>query len=47
MKYKFLKKYQDYCEDKNEGGIVGVTQNEDESIEDYIEQFKYDLQRVR
>ena len=45
MKNIFLKKYQDYC--KSNEDIFGMTQREDESLEDYVERFQYNLQKSK
>ena len=45
MKNIFLKKYQDYY--KSNEDIFGMTQREDESLEDYVEQFRYNLQKSK
>ena len=45
MKNIFLKKYQDYC--KSNEDIFGMIQGEDESLEDYVERFKYNFQKSK
>ena len=45
MKNIFLKKYQDYC--KSNEDIFGMIQGEDESLEDYVEWFQYNLQKSK
>lgn len=45
MKNIFLKKYQDYC--KSNEDIFGMTQREDESLEDYVERFQYNIQKSK
>lgn len=48
MKEMFLSKYQDYCrtgELREE--IFRMTQKKDESLEDYVERFHYNLQRSK
>ena len=45
MKHVFLKRYQDYCR-VNEY-ILKMTQGEEESLEEYIELFQYNLQRSK
>ena len=45
MKNIFLNKYQDYC--KSNEDIFGMTQREDESLEDYVERFQYNLQKSK
>jgi hypothetical protein len=48
MMKKFLEKYQDYCKDKERREeVFRMMQHEDESLEDYIEWFNYNLQRER
>ena len=42
MKHVFLKRYQDYCR-VNEN-IFKMTQGEEESLEEYIKRFQYNLQ---
>jgi hypothetical protein len=44
----FLKKYQDYCKAKDvREEIFKMTQEDDVSLEDYIEKFQYNLQRSK
>ena len=38
-----LKKYQDYC--KSNEDIFVMIQGEDESLEDYVDRFQYNLQK--
>ena len=45
MKNIFLKKYQDYC--KSNEDIFGIIQGEDESLEDYVDRFHYNLQKSK
>lgn len=45
MKNMFLKKYQDYC--KADEDIFNMIQREDEILEDYVDQFLYDLQKAK
>jgi hypothetical protein len=45
MKYVFLQRYQDYCRANDD--IFGVTQGEEESLEEYVESFQYNLQRSK
>jgi hypothetical protein len=46
MMKKFLEKYQDYCKDKERREeVFKMMQHEDESLEDYVEWFNYNLQR--
>jgi len=40
-----LKKYQDYC--KSNEDIFGMIQGEDEILEDYVERFRYNLQKSK
>jgi len=48
MKEMFLSKYQDYCRTKDlRENIFRMTQKEEESLEDYVEQFNYNLQRSK
>ena len=42
MKHVFLKRYQDYCRVNED--IFGMTQTEEENLEDYVERFQYNLQ---
>jgi hypothetical protein len=45
MKETFQKSYLDYCKEKyHKEKILRMTQKEDESIEDYVECFQYNLQ---
>ena len=43
MKNVFLNKYQEYC--KASEDIFNKIQAEDESLEDYVERYKYNLQK--
>ena len=45
MKNIFLKKYQDYC--KSNEDIFGMIQAENESLEDYVERFRYNIQKSK
>jgi hypothetical protein len=45
MKYVFLQRYQDYCRVNDD--IFGMTQGEEESLEEYVERFQYNLQRSK
>ena len=45
MKNILLKKYQDYC--KSNEDIFSMIQGEDESLEDYVERFQYNLQKSK
>lgn len=46
MQTTFLEKKQDYCKSRNiKEELFKFTQKEDESLEDYVERFKYTLQR--
>ena len=45
MKHVFLKRYQDYCRVNEE--MFELTQGEEESLEEYIERFQYNLQRSK
>jgi hypothetical protein len=47
MTKKFLEKYQDYCKDKERREEVFMMQDDDGSLEDYIERFNHNLQRAR
>jgi hypothetical protein len=48
MMNKFLDKYQDYCKDKERREeVFKMMQHEDESLEDYVERFSYNLQREK
>ena len=47
MQTAFLEKYQDYCKSRNvKEELFKFTQEEDESLEDCVERFKYLLQRL-
>jgi len=47
-KETFLSKYQDYCRTRDLGEeVFRMTQKEDESLEDYVEKFHYNLQRSK
>ena len=43
MKYMFLKRYQDYCRVNED--IFEITQGEEETLENYVEDFQHNLQR--
>ena len=44
MKSAFLKKYQEYCRTRDSrNDIFRMQQQEDESLEDYVERFVYNL----
>ena len=45
MENIFLKKYQDYC--KANEVIFDMIQGEDESLEDYVDRFQYNLQKSK
>ena len=45
MKHVFLERYQDYC--KVNEDIFKMTQGEQESLEEYVERFQYNLQRSK
>ena len=45
MKNIFLKNYQDYC--KSNEDIFSMIQGEDESLEDYVDRFHYNLQKSK
>ena len=45
MKHVFLKRYQDYCRVNED--IFKMRQGEEESLEEYIERFQYNLQRSK
>ena len=45
MKNMFLKMYQDYC--KVDEDIFDMIQGEDESLEDYVDRFQYNLQKSK
>ena len=48
MKQRFLKKYQDYCKVRDiREEIFRMTQKEEETLEDYVERFQYNLQRTK
>lgn len=48
MKETFLSKYQDYCRTKDlTKEVFRMAQKEDESLEDYIERFHYNLKRYK
>ena len=48
MKSAFLKKYQDYCKSKDSrNGIFKMQQQEDRSLEDYVERFLYNFQKSK
>lgn len=48
MKETFLSKYQDYCRTKDlKEEVFKMSQKEDESLEDYVEWFHYNLQRSK
>jgi len=48
MKEFFLSKYQDYCRTRDlREEVFRMTQKEDESLEDYVEAFHYNLQRSK
>jgi hypothetical protein len=48
MKIAFLRKYQEYCRSKDSrNDIFKMQQQEDETIEDYVERFVYNLQKSR
>jgi len=48
MKETFLSKYQDYCRTRDlRQEIFRMTQKEDQSLEDYVEWFHYNLQRSK
>ena len=48
MKNSFLKKYQDYCKSKDSrNDIFKMQQQEDESLEDYLEIFLYNYQKSK
>jgi len=42
MKNEFLEKYEDYFQAGED--TIGITQGENESFEDYVERFRYNLQ---
>ena len=45
MKHMFLKRYQDYCMVNED--IFEITQGEEETLENYVERFQYNLQRPK
>ena len=45
MKIVFLEKYQNYCQADED--IFGITQGENESLEDYVDRFHYNLQKSK
>lgn len=48
MKETFLSKYQDYCRNRYlREEVFRMTQKEDESLDDYVEWFHYNLQRSK
>ena len=48
MKKVFLDKYQEYCKDKDrKEAIFKMTQQGHENLEDYVDIFRYNLQRSR
>lgn len=48
MKTTFLRKYQEYCRSKySRNDIFKMQQQEDETLEDYVEWFVYNLQKSR
>ena len=48
MKNSFLKKYQDYCKSKDSrNDIFKIQEQEDESLEDYLERFLYNYQESK
>ena len=48
MKKTFLKKYQDYCKSKDsKDDIFKMQQQEDESLEEYLERFLYNYQKSK
>ena len=48
MKKTFLKKYQDYCKSKDsKDNIFKMQQQEDESLEEYLERFLYNYQKSK
>jgi len=48
MKKKFLKNYQTHCKPKDsEGDFFRMSQQEDESLEEYLEQFLYNVQKSK
>jgi hypothetical protein len=48
MRQTFLRKYQDYCKERDlREEIFKMTQKDDEILEDYVERFQYNLQRSK
>ena len=48
MRTSFLKRYQEYCRTRDSrNDIFRMKQQEDESLEDYVERFIYNLQKNR
>jgi hypothetical protein len=48
MKKKFLTKYQPYCKSKDsKGDIFKISQSEDESLEEYLENFLYNMHKSK
>jgi len=48
MKKKFLAKYQPYCRSKDsKEDIFKMSQSEDESLEEYLENFLYNVQKSK
>ena len=48
VRISFLKKYQEYCRTRYScNNIFRMQQKEDESLEDYVERFSYNLQKNR
>ena len=45
MKYMFLKRYQDYFRVNED--IFEITQEEEETLENYVERFQYNIQRSK
>ena len=45
MKHMFLKIYQDYCRVNED--IFEITRGEEETLENYVEHFQYNLQRSK
>ena len=45
MNHMFLKRYQDYCRVNED--IFEITQGEEETLENYVERFQYNLQRSK
>ena len=41
----YLEKYQDYCQAGED--IFGITPGENESLEDYVKRFRYNLQKSK